>query len=311
MTRRNISPTIAVAVLSLLWLTLQSCFFTGVESTPRITHNDVKRNDALPSPELLLSQNLHPDQISHWGKGHPLLVTDQRINILLPGGQKLSKGDTILYEKLTPTLTVTSDTATILSFTTTHHTPITIRLDQSPSAINAATASSIPFTIDLPLVDRADSIFSGNTYYTLSNLWVSEDGTSLRGKKYIPVNILKVIPGNADHPLHIIFSTTHDNTHSGMMMTAGNELTSTRNFHRLFSFTDPHLRYPQITPEMWQLIINGQLAEGMTRDEARLSIGSPSDVKKNNDGASIYERWTYPNGSYLIFIDGLLSSFRI
>ena len=48
----------------------------------------------------------------------------------------------------------------------------------------------------------------------------------------------------------------------------------------------------------------------MTKEECRLSIGSPKRINENPDQGGMREYWYYDGGSYLYFVDGLLSQFR-
>ena len=48
----------------------------------------------------------------------------------------------------------------------------------------------------------------------------------------------------------------------------------------------------------------------MTRDQCRMAIGSPAEVKRRTDNNYLIEIWTYENGHYLMFKDGILSAYR-
>lgn len=48
----------------------------------------------------------------------------------------------------------------------------------------------------------------------------------------------------------------------------------------------------------------------MTKTEARLALGNPKDVSQGHNSALLYELWQYPDGSYLMFEDGLLLRFK-
>lgn len=289
---------------------LNSCF-TGIESTPRITQKDVKRNNALESAEQSFAGKLTKEPFSQWRRGKRFLVVDSRLSMLVDGNRQVNSGDTLIYDGFTSTATITADTASILNFiSSSDNGMVQLRLEQSPSAVAASKSIDVPFSIDFSLVNLADSLLRGKKLFVLSSAWIPENGTSLNGKKFIPVTIEKVTAGNDTYPLHVLFQTD-GNIRSGIMMTAGPERTSTRNFDKIFSFEDPHLKYPQISEEMWLKIQNGTLSEGMTKEEARLSAGAPSDIKKGQDGTSYFERWTYENGGYIIFVDGILDKFRM
>ncbi len=92
-------------------------------------------------------------------------------------------------------------------------------------------------------------------------------------------------------------------------MSAGDQKGS-RDFASLFYFENPRNRYPNITDETWANIIRGKVALYMTREECRLALGSPATVDRRPGISTMRELWTYENGIYLIFDDGILQSFR-
>ncbi|MDE5920617.1 MAG: hypothetical protein K2G82_03250, partial [Paramuribaculum sp.] len=67
---------------------------------------------------------------------------------------------------------------------------------------------------------------------------------------------------------------------------------------------------PDTPDAVWNNIINSRVATDMTRDQCRLAIGSPAEVKRRTDNNYLIEIWTYENGHYLIFKDGMLNSYR-
>ena len=48
----------------------------------------------------------------------------------------------------------------------------------------------------------------------------------------------------------------------------------------------------------------------MTKQEVSLALGAPKLVDRGHDQASLYERWVYPDGVYVIFQDGLVEKFN-
>ncbi len=301
--------TLIVVIITTISVSLHSCF-TGIESTPRITLKDVKRNNALATKESLLADSIQRPDFSQWQPGHRLLVTDDRFSLLLSGNQSVSQGDTLTYLGFTPAITVTADTATILNFRKQRGEPIDFKLDRSPQKLCSDSILDIPFTIDLAMVDFAKNLLCQRTFYILSPLRVDRKGNAGSSTKFTPITITDVIPGSADYPLIVIF-TEVDGSESGIMMTNGSMRTATRNFDRLFSFTDPRLKYNKINDETWAHIVNGDIVIGMTTEEALLATGTPRDVKKSHDGTSYFERWSFDNGTYIMFTDGLVSSFRL
>ncbi len=135
----------------------------------------------------------------------------------------------------------------------------------------------------------------------------------MAGLKYIPVKVIAVEPGNLVYPVKVTFCTSAGKEcpdTASVFMSVGAESHSARNFAALFNFSNPRDRYPMITDANWERIIHGRVAVDMTRDECRLALGSPSHIDRYQGTSAYGERWTYENGVYLIFFDGILSSFR-
>lgn len=75
----------------------------------------------------------------------------------------------------------------------------------------------------------------------------------------------------------------------------------------LFGMGDIQQKYPGITEERWKIISRGELEEGMSTDECRLSIGNPVEIQLKKD--SRLETWFY-NGRTLDFENGTLQRFK-
>lgn len=170
---------------------------------------------------------------------------------------------------------------------------------------------SVPFAVEHSVVQKADSLLRGNTYFIKTPLWYDSKGNARQGLRHIPVKVKDVMPGNAVYPLAVEFSPTDSPADTAFIyMTFGSAASSTRNFDNLFSFTDPRKTYPRITDQTWEKIIHSEVAEGMSRDEARLALGTPASIDRGYSRSSSLERWAYGNGVYLIFEDGILINFR-
>lgn len=64
----------------------------------------------------------------------------------------------------------------------------------------------------------------------------------------------------------------------------------------LFGFGDIHQKYPAITDKRWGIIARGDLEEGMSTDECRLSIGDPVEIQLKKTavsklGSTTEKRW--------------------
>ena len=76
----------------------------------------------------------------------------------------------------------------------------------------------------------------------------------------------------------------------------------------LFGFRGHASRSIRLSPiERWAIIAQGELEEGMSADECRLSIGDPVDIQLKKD--SRFETWFY-NGRTLEFESGILQRFK-
>ncbi len=288
---------------------LTSCF-TGVESTPKITAGDVKRANVRTSPESTFLADISGEPASKWAIGKQFYVTDTKINSVFgtPSAQTGDLTGTMLtYTGSEPVTTIVGDPATDFIFTDRSGNRLRYR---SVDATRSDTASfDVPFTIQMSVVEEVARRLNGKRYYVLTPIWYDRDGQSYTGRKFIPVEVAAVAPGNNVYPLSLLLRTD-DGAAFILFMSVGSNLRAPRGFATLFSFTDPREKYPQISDETWANIIRGRVALGMTRAECRLALGTPDDVIHRNDHNYLYERWNYDNGVYLVFRDDILENYR-
>lgn len=292
-------------------LFLGGCF-TGIETTPKITRKHVERSGVATTPEQEIAAQLAPLPLNQWLPGHRLSVADNKLSMLLTGAPEVNIGDTLVFQSIRPTVTFTGDTTMVLIFAHGSQS-VEYKTELSPATLAAANRFEMPFAIDLELVDLCRQKLVGQKLYILTSQRIDSMGLNTAGEKFIPVTVTNVTAGSLNYPLTVEFTvddSSHGTNPQATPMTAGLSTGATRNFDRVFSLTDPRLRYPAIREEFWPLIRQSRVAEGMTPDECRISIGSPTDVIKRHDGTSYFERWTFENGTYLLFIDGILSEFR-
>lgn len=293
-------------------LMMQSCFFTGVESTPRITGKDVRREAAPPTPEDTYLADVTDSPLSQWLPGKEFIVTDPRISRIFGATAPSDPltGQTIRYDSAYETAGITGDMVTDLSFFTPQGRRLTYRINRPLQRLLADSVTEIPFTIQMSVIEKTASRLTGKRYYILTSSWRDDTDSPVDGgRKYIPVTIDSVAPGNALFPIKIAF-TDMDGHSARVFIHPGAKGDAPRTFSHVFSFTDPQLQYPHITPEHWQLIINGRLTEGMTLEECRLSLGTPKEIERGANNSCYREAWLYENGVYLLFEDGLLKRYR-
>lgn len=159
---------------------------------------------------------------------------------------------------------------------------------------------------------KAQQLLTGKTIYIRTPIWYNEKGAEIEGRKFIPVTINDILPGNKVLPVKFVFRDDSGNV-ANVLGTLFPETLATQytTFDRLFSFENPRNQYKTITDTNWDLITRAKVAKGMTKEECRLSLGRPNDVKRVPTYGGLKEQWFYNTGSYLFFEDGLLTDFRL
>ncbi len=297
-----------------LALSLQGCF-TGVESTPRISAGDVRRVVTEPTAEERYFDSVVPEPFARWTTGKEFYVTDRKIRLLF--GTSLTPdrdltGKTIRYAGHREAQSITGSEVTDLLFTAAE-SPADTLVYRINAPLNEIISGSqpieIPFTIEEALVDKARRLLLGKRLFIITRNRRNDADEIVPGKRFIAVTIDSVSEGSAVNPVKVNF-TDAEGISSILLLAAGNSTGSPRTFASMFSFTDPRQHYPSITDENWSIISEGKVREGMTREECRLSLGTPATVDRVPGYSYLYERWTYDNGIYLVFEDGLLTGFR-
>ena len=308
---------LALAIAAALGVACPSCF-TGIESTPRITGDDARRAGVVATAEQDFARQLASLPPSSWAPGKKWRVADDKISLIFSGtpqaGTGLAGSDiTLVGRRDAPT--VTGRDVVELIFNNYKGQPLAYRTDVPVDEWQSREAVAVPFAVDLDIVHRADSLMRGKTVYINTPLWYNSRRASAQGLRHIAVRVDSVVPGDENYPLLVAFTPTEFGDDAGqwyIFMTYGSAKSATRNFDRLFSFDNPRRRFPDIKDETWQLIIRSRVAPGMSRDEARLALGSPNGIDRGTSRGSMQmERWSYDNGAYLLFEDGMLVSYRL
>ena len=308
---RRIRPIVTSTAL-ILALLLTGCF-TGIESTPKITASDVRRSGAnSEGPESKVMAGVHPEAYAGWTPGKTFVITDQRItSVLAPGADALGTltGKVIRYCYSADVTGITGRPTAELTFTTESCDTLRYRADASMAELAERANWQVPFTIDMAMVGEAAQRLMNRTFFILTSFRYDMAGESVHARRFVPVKVIGVEPGNNVYPIRLILDDGTPGLTSVLMAPDGAGSTP-RTFATLFSLTDPKLNYPEISAATWDNIINSRLDIGMTRNECRMALGSPSTVKRGNNHSYAYEMWTYTDGTYLVFEDGLLKSYR-
>lgn len=311
--RINIRLTICAALVAALFC---SCF-TGIESTPRISAGDVRKRDAANlSPEQQFLTDIVPQPPSQWKSGKRFYVTDDKISIIFaPGPADVTalNGHDLCFERFEDTPSVTGEGATRIIFSVDGREGEYIYpVDITAKDLAGRARLEIPFTVERSVVDSVDAAMKGKRYFITTPKWFgAADDKAVTGRRHIPVIVSRVEAGTYIYPLRVYFTAEGENAERWIPMTIGSDRSATRNFASVFNFEDPRKRYPQITDETWRLIVNSRVTEGMTRDECRLALGSPDSYRTIPVTNAIVEQWSYSDGMYLIFEDGILTRYRI
>lgn len=311
--RPRMTVSVTACLASLLLLT--GCF-TGIEGTKKITLSRDDRKHLQPTAEEMLMDSVVSLPLSHWEEGMRFVVSDQKGSLVYTNmtraemrGSTPQAGDTLLYRTWTRRLMPDGTESCMLIFThggdefayNTTRTP--------EKALDEIKSDAMPMLIDLRMVEEARTLLTGRHLWTRTTLSYDSAGTRRNGRKFIEVTVKDVQPGDMVFPLTVIVTDSDGETRT-MLMNTGTSGTESRSFPNLFFLTDIRNKYPDVADDVWRLIQEGKTRPGMTKEECRLSLGSPSDVASGHDYSQILDIWKYPNGKTLYFQDGLLVNQR-
>lgn len=306
------------AVLSLgcaLTALLSACG-TGIEVTEHVTDKDVQRVlDKGSDQKPVVTIETYQDSLPAWKEGKRFWVADDKVTQML--------AYTAAYDK--DTLHLAGHVLSYAGYSLSgpdEGSRVYIDFDDVETGLRLVyrygkdsdiyhAGFSLPMLIDLDMVEHASLQLVGKEFFIRTPIWYDRKSEKMiDGRHFIKVRIDSVLPGNAVMPLRVLFTTT-DTREQAMVWISDNVSTMHgRNFDALFTVSDPRLSYPAVTDAHWLLITRGQVAEGMTKEECRLALGSPKRINERPDQAGMREYWYYDGGAYLYFVDGLLSQFR-
>ena len=306
---------LVICLAILAGVVLHSCF-TGVETTKKITDNDVRRAiQEIERDKTDKSLAVFADSLPAWNDGKCFWVVDDKARLIFSPSQDYNLdtlpllGKQLYYvgygtRRLMDNSEIVdihfSDGAHLLSYPT-------------GKSYNDLCKSklTIPFLVDDDMVRYYGSQLEGKTVYVKTPLWLDiEGGGQIGGRRFIPVVITAVRPGDKVHPLRVEFRAADNSEEAFVWMKEPGSDGAGRDFDSLFSLTDVRKQYPDISSTIWGNIVNGKVTEGMTKEECRLAMGNPVNVRQLPDQNGLKEYWYYDGGRYLFFVDGLLKEFR-
>lgn len=301
------------ALAGVMAITLLSGCFTGVEGTKKVTLSAQEQRTAMPTQEDLLLADIVPVSADKWDEGMRFICLDDRTALIFdPRTLPTAPLDLKLYGKELRFKRLDSS-----NDATGHKVHVLVFADKDREYLYEVSADALPDNLSMPMmadaaiIEMVNSRLKGKTLWTKSSLWSPTDSTTLRsGRKYVPVTVDSVAKGYGVFPAQVYFTDTELRRVRGMLpITFQGSGIDSRTFSSQFSLTDPKANYPKIEAEVWKCIQEGRVQLGMTKEECRLSLGSPSDVTGQHNTAMVYDVWQYPNGVYLMFEDGILFKF--
>lgn len=310
--KRNIIPALLLAAGMIFW---SSCS-TGIESTKKIkmTKEDVKL--MAKTPEQIFAESLRGEPLSLWEKGREFMgMSDRTLYVFEPTGltseltdQSLN-GKTLKYTGIDSYQTPDLKEECVILFSDGIHTYRYKTSESTTEAMKQIDSNKLHLLSDIRLINLWKEKISGMTLWTKSNLWYDASGDRIPGYKFTKVRVDDVEPTSGDFPMRV--KITGPNGIEGyLQMNYTSDVHDSRNFSALFFLSDPKEKYPQIREENWELIQKGKVGLGMTKEECKLAIGNPDELRSGHNRDQTMDIWQYSDGTYLFFTDGLLNEFR-
>lgn len=299
-------------MISLL-VSMAGCMFTGVESTQRVSEKEVQRTmGELERRQPTMTLQPFLDSVPAWQQGKQFFVTDNQLRLVMfttaPDTVQLA-GQLITYDGYDQGSVLDNRDALNLRFRDRDGKTYVYRTGKTIDQFSAK--YSVPLLIDMDMVADVDRQLRNKEVWIKTPIWYDLGTEEMqRGRQFIRVRIDAVEPGNKVLPLKVKFTALDSGERAFLWMSDPNATMHNRDFDSLFSLRDLHENYPEISDATWQLIVRGELVEGMNKEECRLAMGAPKRINQLPNQAGLREYWYYDGGKYLSFVDGLLSQFR-
>ena len=163
----------------------------------------------------------------------------------------------------------------------------------------------------LPYLFNIDDIESARTVLIGVKIW----GTRDTRFPYTPLTIIGVGIGKSTKFQHeILVIDNQGGKHSIQAnLSLTNALTLEDEDHLFidhYKFSDPEKAFPRIPKSDWNLIRQGRIRVGMSKDACTLSWGEPDDINTTRGSWEVHEQWVYPRNKYVYFENGKLSAIQ-
>lgn len=162
----------------------------------------------------------------------------------------------------------------------------------------------------LPYLFNVDDIETARFVLIGVKIW----GTRETRFPYTPLTIIGVGIGNSTKRQHEILVVDNQGQKHSIManLSLTNALTLEDEDHLFidyYKFSDPEKAFPKIPKSDWNLIRQGRIRIGMSKDACTLSLGEPDDINTSRGSWGVHEQWVYPN-KYVYFENGKLSAIQ-
>ena len=304
---------VIAAILMVVAFACMSSCSTGIEGTKKIRMNKDDIKQMAKSDEQNFADEIAGVPLKDWKEGRKFLAMNERALYLFdsaPGELKKSsiQGEVLSYVGYQSRVTPDLSDECLLIFSDGTENFLYNAGKSTKEALNDIDSSKIPLLADIEIIDEWRRNLTGKTLWTKNNLWYGEDGSKKAGLKFAKVKVLDIMPAVGDFPMKVKVDYNGDVSYIFMNYTT--DIADSRNFAAIFFLADPKLKYPNVSNEVWTLIQSGKVAKGMTKEECRLSLGTPDELRAGHNTSQTLDIWQYSNGTYLFFEDGLLTSFR-
>lgn len=204
------TPLRTLAVVAALAITAAP-MLTGCYSpthTAPIGGADLRREGVTAaSPEQRLVAGIAPVPTAIWRPGKRWHITDDRIRMLLRGSLPDSSlaGQPMTLTAVSSAPTITGDSMVELHFSI-GGCDAAYRTAHTPAEFRIRSEFSLPFAVEMAPVEQLDSLLRGKRLYVLTPTWLDSAGDYVKGRRYVPVTVRAVIPGEPQTPARVIFS---------------------------------------------------------------------------------------------------------
>ena len=165
--------------------------------------------------------------------------------------------------------------------------------------------------IRLPYLFKVDDIETARIVLIGVKIWGTRDSKF----PYTPLTIIGVGIGNsAKYQHNIMVIDNQGQKHSiltNLSLTNALILEDEDNhFIEQYKFSDPEKAFPRIPKSDWNLIRQGRIRIGMSKDACKLSWGEPDDINTSRGRWGVHEQWVYSRNRYVYFENGKLSAIQ-